>query len=482
MNTIKSLMLALLGIFLVLNVSAATFVATSWEDSTSSRVMNYGETAEFDVYASCANPSLTILIGLYNSAGDLIHTFKNEVIPNQGDGTVVINPVYQVTPSLYSLTGNYKVRVTYSDAVQSTTTSVITLTIVPSTPNVAPVITSTAVTQVNEGASYSYQVIATDANGNPLTYSLSNAPTWLTINSATGLISGTAPSVSANTTYISVEVTVSDGSLSSTQTFDLLVKNVIADTTAPVISIISPVDGTTYNNIIDFINFNITEENLQSCQIISGNTTINVPSCSQGLNTVAINASEGSNTWTVTASDASGNTASQTVTFTVDTSVPDTQAPLITVITPQARRYSSRDLTFEIITNELGTVEFSLDSGTRIRMNNPYDHVYSYSTTVSEGNHTVTFYATDASNNTGSKSVDFSVRVSSTTSHAGGFSRVNEPTEKSAEETEYLSQLGSNPTINLGEDNITTQAQEISPIQKFLLAIINFFKKLFGLK
>ncbi|MCX6749154.1 MAG: putative Ig domain-containing protein, partial [Candidatus Pacearchaeota archaeon] len=91
--------------------------------------------------------------------------------------------------------------------------------------NTIPVITSTPITSVNEKAHYSYHVTATDADGNALTYSLVSAPNWLSINSATGLITGTAPSVSSDTTY-AITVAVFDGTASVTQSYVLRVYNV----------------------------------------------------------------------------------------------------------------------------------------------------------------------------------------------------------------------------------------------------------------
>jgi len=90
--------------------------------------------------------------------------------------------------------------------------------------NYPPVIESTPQTQVDEEEDYNYQVEATDADKDVLEYSLTESPDWLAINSTTGLISGTAPSVNLDTEY-PVEVKVSDGQDVDTQEYDLLVKN-----------------------------------------------------------------------------------------------------------------------------------------------------------------------------------------------------------------------------------------------------------------
>lgn len=74
-------------------------------------------------------------------------------------------------------------------------------------PNTAPVITSTAIATATVGIAYTYDVNATDADGDTLSYLLTTNPTGMTINSTTGLISWTP---TASGTY-NVTVSVSDG-------------------------------------------------------------------------------------------------------------------------------------------------------------------------------------------------------------------------------------------------------------------------------
>jgi hypothetical protein len=72
--------------------------------------------------------------------------------------------------------------------------------------NNAPVITSTAGTTAEQYEAYSYDVEATDADGDTLTYSLTTAPLRMTIASSTGLIAWTptASQVGDNSVVISV--------------------------------------------------------------------------------------------------------------------------------------------------------------------------------------------------------------------------------------------------------------------------------------
>jgi glucosylceramidase len=57
--------------------------------------------------------------------------------------------------------------------------------------NQAPVITSSAMLAARADANYSYTVTASDADGDTVTYSSVNLPVWLTINTNSGLLTGT---------------------------------------------------------------------------------------------------------------------------------------------------------------------------------------------------------------------------------------------------------------------------------------------------
>jgi hypothetical protein len=85
--------------------------------------------------------------------------------------------------------------------------------------NSAPVIESDPVTTAKEGAAYTYDVEATDPNGDTLTYSLTAGPTGMDINSTTGVITWTPAAAGS----FDVTVEVSDDSKSDTQSFIITV-------------------------------------------------------------------------------------------------------------------------------------------------------------------------------------------------------------------------------------------------------------------
>jgi hypothetical protein len=76
--------------------------------------------------------------------------------------------------------------------------------------NRPPVISGTPPTSVMQGTGYSWQPTASDADGNPLTFSITNAPSWATFNATTGRLQGTPGAGNVGTTS-NVVIRVSDG-------------------------------------------------------------------------------------------------------------------------------------------------------------------------------------------------------------------------------------------------------------------------------
>ena len=93
--------------------------------------------------------------------------------------------------------------------------------------NTAPVITYSASQTATTGTVFTSTVTATDAEGDTLTYLVSDGPTDMVIDSATGVISGWTPAAAGTETVL---VTVSDDTLSST----LLVTITVTDPVEPV--------------------------------------------------------------------------------------------------------------------------------------------------------------------------------------------------------------------------------------------------------
>jgi hypothetical protein len=125
--------------------------------------------------------------------------------------------------------GNIKVSVT--DGL--TSASIGPFDVVVEAGNRAPTISGSPAGSVVAGQSYSFTPSATDADGDPLTFSISNKPAWAAFDGTTGRLSGT-PAESQAGTYSGIAISVSDGTTStSLPTFGIVVSS---SNRAPTIS------------------------------------------------------------------------------------------------------------------------------------------------------------------------------------------------------------------------------------------------------
>lgn len=77
--------------------------------------------------------------------------------------------------------------------------------------NAAPTISGTPGSTVVAGQAFSFQPSARDADGDTLSFTISNLPGWAAFNPQTGRLSGT-PNASQVGSYADIRITVSDGS------------------------------------------------------------------------------------------------------------------------------------------------------------------------------------------------------------------------------------------------------------------------------
>lgn len=76
--------------------------------------------------------------------------------------------------------------------------------------NTVPTISGTPLTSLQQDTSYRFVPSASDADGDPLTFSIANRPRWATFDGATGTLSG-RPSAADVATYTNIVISVSDG-------------------------------------------------------------------------------------------------------------------------------------------------------------------------------------------------------------------------------------------------------------------------------
>ncbi|WP_138543612.1 Ig-like domain-containing protein, partial [Pseudoalteromonas rubra] len=121
--------------------------------------------------------------------------------------------------------GTYQgIVVSVTDGTQTASLDAFAITVV--NVNDAPVISGTPETSVNEDAAYSFTPVASDIDGDSLTFSIANQPTWASFDAQTGTLSGT-PSNSDVGTTSDIVISVSDGTTSTSLTaFSLTVVNI----------------------------------------------------------------------------------------------------------------------------------------------------------------------------------------------------------------------------------------------------------------
>jgi hypothetical protein len=84
----------------------------------------------------------------------------------------------------------------------------------PPPANSPPTISGTPMTTLRVGENYSFQPVASDPDGDTLSFSIQNRPAWATFSTATGRLSGT-PAAGDVGQFSNVRISVSDGNASA---------------------------------------------------------------------------------------------------------------------------------------------------------------------------------------------------------------------------------------------------------------------------
>jgi len=141
------------------------------------------------------------------------------------------------TPSETDVGSYAGITVSVSDGSDTASLAPFTITVNSATSgNGTPTISGTPDTSVTAGNNYSFVPTASDPDGDSLSFSVSNLPSWASFNPNNGALSGT-PGEQSVGTYPNVTITVSDGSASaSLAPFDITVITAIVPNTPPTIS------------------------------------------------------------------------------------------------------------------------------------------------------------------------------------------------------------------------------------------------------
>jgi len=119
------------------------------------------------------------------------------------------------TPTSANVGTTNGIVITVTDGQASASLPSFNLTVAAAAPvNRAPTITGTPATTVNSGSAYSFTPVGSDADGNTLTYSIQNRPSWASFSATTGRLSGTPTSANVGTSA-RITITVTDGTASA---------------------------------------------------------------------------------------------------------------------------------------------------------------------------------------------------------------------------------------------------------------------------
>jgi len=119
--------------------------------------------------------------------------------------------------------------------------------------NSAPNISGAPPASVIYGSQYSFTPSSSDPDGDTLSFSASNCPTWLNFSSQTGSLSG-APSLGDVGIHQNIEISVSDGELTSTlPAFEIeVIQNADGTITISITAPTENTDGTTLTDLAGY--------------------------------------------------------------------------------------------------------------------------------------------------------------------------------------------------------------------------------------
>jgi hypothetical protein len=164
-------------------------------------------------------PALTVVVGA-------AYAFTPTASDPDGDNLsfTIQNPPAWATfdPTTGTLQGAPQAAGSYANIVIAVSDGNATVPLPPftivvttqTTTNSPPTISGTPMTSVEAGTSYSFVPTASDADNDPLAFSIANKPSWAQFNTATGALTGTPAGADVGTTT-GIVISVSDGKVST---------------------------------------------------------------------------------------------------------------------------------------------------------------------------------------------------------------------------------------------------------------------------
>ncbi|MDH3751768.1 MAG: putative Ig domain-containing protein, partial [Gammaproteobacteria bacterium] len=209
-----------------------------------------------DGAASAVLPAFSIIVNLNNSAPSIAGTPNTQVsvggsydftpTASDPDGdtltfSIANQPVWASfdtttgrlsgSPGAGDVGPHNNIVISVTDGAASASLAAFAINV--TTTNAAPIIAGTPPAQVVSGSQYDFTPTASDPDGDALTFSITNRPSWATFDTATGRLSGTPGTINIGA-HNNIVISVTDGAASaSLAAFSIIVN---AANSAPTIS------------------------------------------------------------------------------------------------------------------------------------------------------------------------------------------------------------------------------------------------------
>ncbi len=274
--------------------------------------------------------------------------------------------------------GDHNLTLKVSDGTNQTTQ---TLKVTVKNVNDAPVWTSTNTITMNEKETLVHNLTATDEDGDSLTYTADNLPSWITLANNKLTLKPRAGEIGVHI----ITVKVSDSTVTTSQTLTITVKNV---NDAPVITSIpneTAIKGEQYSYTItatdednDSLTFAVTAKPDWLTFDATTRTLSGTPGNSQAGQTysITLTVSDGTNettqTFNLTVNDKNYAPTIANQTFTIaENSANGTELGQVVAADPDA----GQTLTYEIVSgNDLGIFEITNDGKLKVKDNTNLDY------------------------------------------------------------------------------------------------------------
>ena len=183
------------------------------------------------------------------------------------------------------------------------------------------------------------------------------------------------------------------------------------DTINPDLNLTFPINSVTYDSLTLDLNYTQYDLHPQSCWYNNGSTT-NSTTTTAGTNWTGVTGAEGSNTWIVYCNDSAGNENQSSVTFTIDSIIPN-----ILILTPTNNTNTTNtllDVNYTASDINLDHCWWTEDSGaTNTSLTTNCNNITTE--TWTEGTHNVIVYVNDTIGNENSSSITFTIDTTAPT-------------------------------------------------------------------